>query len=478
MATHSLIRLLGTVVPEEDIFMYADDLAVVVRDISLARDLCTIFGVIEKISSLRLNVTKCKIVPLRAHIGSWISVVAEYTGALAAAAPQWQSMQVVTSATYLGFVVGPTASLSNQWREPVAKFARRVQEITSGRESPSLAAAQLNSYAGPTLQYVAQLAPTTEEVQAAVRVSTQRVLRFPYRALPHGMEHRIHECGGPRISDVIGHAEATRQRAALRIEGVAARARERLERARREWGPLAALGDRAESAESRWWVALAWVDLVREAAETARAHIAYGTDDAEMLGGRACERALTREVLRARSMVPVGRLLLARARKWVPLELASDDALVERLEAAAAERRGSPPCHGVARLRTLCNAWNSSWRRGLGRRSCAFCGRLARDTAPHIWVCTVLWSAASSMVGAPPPQSVFDMLGLVRSPRAPGRGRRAYERPPLSALMMTIGSDIYQNTAEASQRAPRTRRVSGPVLRATARHALRRIWPL
>lgn len=385
---------------------------------------------------------------------------------------------MVTSATYLGFAVGPTASLQDQWRDPVAKFARRVQEVTSGRESPSLAAAHLNTYAAPVLQYVAQLAPTTEEVRAAVRVATHRVLRFPYRALPHDMEHRIHECGGPRIRDVTGQAEATRLRTTLRIEGVAARAREQLERARREWGPLAALGERAEVAESRWWDAPARADLVQEAAATARAHLANGADDAELLGGRARERALTREVLRARSMVPVGRFLLARARKWVSLELASDDALVERLEAAAAERRRSAPCHGVAWLRTLCNAWNSSWRHGLGRRRCNFCGRIAGDAAPHIWVCPALWTTASSIIGTPPPQSVFDMLGLVRSPRAPGGGRRAYERPPLSALLMTIGSDIYHNTAGASERASRTRRISGATLRAAARHALRRILPL
>lgn len=219
-------------------------------------------------------------------------------------------------------------------------------------------------------------------------------------------------------------------------------------------------------------------DTIREAADAAQASIDERADGDEPLVGRARERAVARAVLVSRCAVPVGRLLLARARRRIPVELASDDELVERLEAAAAQRRGSAPCHGVAWLRTLCDAWNSSWRRGLGRRCCYFCGRVAGDAAPHIWLCPELWAAAGAVVGAPPPQTVLAMMGLVPSPRAPGGGRHAFGRPPMLALLMTIGSDIYHNTAGASRRILGARRVSGPVLRAAARHALRRPWPL
>lgn len=61
MATRCIIHLLATVVPQCDIFMYADDLALIVRDVSMARDLIRIFGIIERISALKLNIKKCKV---------------------------------------------------------------------------------------------------------------------------------------------------------------------------------------------------------------------------------------------------------------------------------------------------------------------------------------------------------------------------------------------------------------------------------
>lgn len=102
-------------------------------------------------------------------------------------------MQIVTEAPYLGYVVGPKATLDSECREPLAKFSRKVQEVISGRESPSMAVAQMNAYAAPILQYMAQLTPDTDTVQRAVRMAAQLMMQFSHRGLSHGLEHPLHE---------------------------------------------------------------------------------------------------------------------------------------------------------------------------------------------------------------------------------------------------------------------------------------------
>lgn len=221
----------------------------------------------------------------------------------------------------------------------------------------------------------------------------------------------------------------------------------------------------------KWWAAPACADLAHQAAEVARACVAA----IEPLGGplfrRALGRAVTQSVLRARCQAPIAQVLLPRVRRWIPPEIITDVDLMTCIETAASEWCGTSPCHRTAWLRTIWDAWSSSWRRGQGRQCCRFCGRGAGDCAPHIWHCERLWTAASALTWIAPPRTTIEILGLVMSPRAPGGRKRAYRRPSTGMMLMTMVCDVYHKLAGAS-------RVGDAQLRAATRHALRRVWPL
>lgn len=140
-------------------------------------------------------------------------------------------------ARYLGFEVGPSASLADQWAPPLRKYSQRVAAVASSSEALSFVAAQVNAQAAPCLG-VGQLALADAGVAHAAPAAARRMLRTPHRSIPVGAEFRIHEAGGPRIRYVLESLRSSLMEAAMRLEETVAPAAARLREAH---GPLASL---------------------------------------------------------------------------------------------------------------------------------------------------------------------------------------------------------------------------------------------
>eukprot|EP00959_Pyramimonas_sp_CCMP1952_P380507 7971855-Pyramimonas_sp.AAC.1 len=56
-------------------------------------------------------------------------IIAEIRQVLAAAHAPWAAFKVESSARYLGFFIGPGATLDHQWRGPAVKWWDRIEKL-------------------------------------------------------------------------------------------------------------------------------------------------------------------------------------------------------------------------------------------------------------------------------------------------------------------------------------------------------------
>ena len=95
--------------------MYADDTAVVVKDMACHLPLlCIIFQDLEAAANLNLNLKKCVLILLGDRPLEGIPQ------ALASICPRWVEMKPGHYGTYLGFAVGP-GKANHSWTTPLRK---------------------------------------------------------------------------------------------------------------------------------------------------------------------------------------------------------------------------------------------------------------------------------------------------------------------------------------------------------------------
>ena len=91
----------------------------------------------RRFANLQLNVPKCQVIPLE---DKWSPELRHETRRwLAVQIPEWRAFEVAPYGTYLGIVLGPSASAQKQWEKPVQKLKLRADEV----RAPSLPAAAL-----------------------------------------------------------------------------------------------------------------------------------------------------------------------------------------------------------------------------------------------------------------------------------------------------------------------------------------------
>ncbi len=154
----------------------ADDIGVVLNDIQTVPTLAGITDTMGKAARLHLKTCKCKIIPLwRAFSPQVVETVQTY---LFQHVASWCSFQVVASATYLGFVLGPGAGFES-WLAPLQKWRRRVLQINSSQAGPTLNLRAYSIRALSTLGYIAQLLPLPGEIKRGEILASHRVLHSP-----------------------------------------------------------------------------------------------------------------------------------------------------------------------------------------------------------------------------------------------------------------------------------------------------------
>ena len=111
-----LLRRISREVDGVKVFAFADDIALVLRDVgNNLNTLSTIFQDLERIAGLSLNLKKCVLIPL------WPSELSSVRTELARGFPFWANVQVEFSSTYLGVQIGPLAD-RGFWDKALRKF--------------------------------------------------------------------------------------------------------------------------------------------------------------------------------------------------------------------------------------------------------------------------------------------------------------------------------------------------------------------
>lgn len=121
--TWPALRCHPGVIGEGGIYVYEDDLELVVQDVSLLPAIERTSAAFAKASALYLNARKRVFVSLAPCADGWPAQLARYSEALAAHVPPWALMPARSSARYLGILIRP-------WSHPhraVAAGARQTR---------------------------------------------------------------------------------------------------------------------------------------------------------------------------------------------------------------------------------------------------------------------------------------------------------------------------------------------------------------
>eukprot|EP00959_Pyramimonas_sp_CCMP1952_P258180 5396031-Pyramimonas_sp.AAC.1 len=97
----------------------ADDIGCVVKQLRALRILADVMQTAERIAALVLKLTKCLLAPLHAKLTD--GMAAPMHELIRDMVPLFANVQVVSSLTYLGLVLGPAADESSCWLAPSIK---------------------------------------------------------------------------------------------------------------------------------------------------------------------------------------------------------------------------------------------------------------------------------------------------------------------------------------------------------------------
>ena len=169
-----LIRLEKVLTGSDEVARaFADDTAVAVQDYTKTiATLSNLFQEYASISCLELNIQKTVFIPL------WpLSSVRGLRNLITELCPAWRNIHIDVKGKYLGFIIGPgSAELS--WSAPLKKFNQRVLkwENKCGLLWSSM---YYNTFAVTTLEFVAQLVDTPDEVLISEEAALRRFAPGP-----------------------------------------------------------------------------------------------------------------------------------------------------------------------------------------------------------------------------------------------------------------------------------------------------------
>lgn len=479
ICTTPLLRMLSHIVGEDVVFAFADDIAICIRSVTQLAAVHRAFAAFFTATSLRLKPAKCILLPLRMQGWSNDEQVAAYTDLLRRTVPEWHDFQICGEAKYLGFVVGPRATLQSQWQAPVEKYETRIRSVTATTTAPSLSFRFHSISSVPVLNYTAQLRPPSASARHAVLVAYQRMLRFPLKALPQDLVGQLHSMGIHRDEDPMTTCAATMMRTAVSMRQEVADAAERLRRVRDEHSALRAMGDPAHHADRLMWAAPATCDVLEAALDAWDASDAAREVGREGDGAKCTQRACYSVAWRAQNAMSPHVALLPRLRRWFRADRAPRPLLESWADEAIRSVAQAAPSFGLVMLRTWCDAWATSARRGHQVEHCIMCGRARADRLTHLVRCAPLWRATARATQVAPPNCLRQVLCLVASPSMPGPAPRLRTRPPASVFALSVASDVYHKLrARRPFGGHRSAPMSGREIASAATHAARRLGRL
>ena len=190
---------------------YADDVAIVHSNIShILQPLCDLFRRFAAVSNLRLNHSKCNIVPLSATAD-----YARFGTLLKMFSPDWNDFKISNCAEYLGFYLGP-GSLSRQWDTPIKKAmdnCLKWRHVKAGFFFNILA---VNIYIMSLFTFIGQLAKPNRKIDECFAHIRASLFSGPGNWVPQLFLEHLKELGfHTQVRDMKTAFFASRVRVAL-----------------------------------------------------------------------------------------------------------------------------------------------------------------------------------------------------------------------------------------------------------------------
>ena len=160
----------------------ADDIGAALADYRALKALERVFACAKRFANLTLKPAKCNVIPLNqiapdsdfsfekenALISKWLHEVI----------PHWSHFQLVPTAKYLGFYLGPGAG-KMMWKAPTAKWERRSRDIAFSHMSASFSPLVYNSQSITVLGYIAQLFAPPKSLLQKERQILNHIMHTP-----------------------------------------------------------------------------------------------------------------------------------------------------------------------------------------------------------------------------------------------------------------------------------------------------------
>lgn len=451
-------QMLVSAVGAHNVFLFADDTAVVVDRVRQLVQVREAFEAYRAATALVLKDTQCVLIPLlRASTDE--ETVETYRALLTAEVPAWRGFRVAMSATSLGVPMGMNVTPGERWDKPLKKFADRVSELSRSTSSPAATVRHAEVYAVPVLTYIALTSSPVPAVRLAEALMWQRALRFPLKALPIAAHNHMSALGLTKIAPLEKTLRDILVRSSGRHTDDVIVTMAMLAKLREDVGPLAAIG-RPGLAHDR----VAW----RAPAHAGEMELAMKFLAEEDQADARLRRGRRRGGRRDHEASCMAAALLQRVRRWFPEAAIADAYLAAKCSATIAPLASCSPLFGVALLRTWCDGWKTASRRGFPVGACILCSRPRGDTTRHLMRCPSLWRAVMRVSAIPMPASLAEAVAL-RPSEALGAKRTSGRAAPLVFVArLALSSGLYHKLkARCNEENP----AAGP---STARRSRRR----
>ena len=164
---------------------FADDVATAIQDYKVSIPaIAHLFHEFEQISRLQLNIAKTVFIPLwpignERHLKNLITELC----------PSWRNISVAPLGKYFGFMIGPGAK-DNSWSKALVKYDCRVRQWRGAKCGLLWNTLYYNTFAIPTLEFIAQLETIPESVISAETQALRRFASGPGNWISHeDLEH-------------------------------------------------------------------------------------------------------------------------------------------------------------------------------------------------------------------------------------------------------------------------------------------------
>ena len=368
-------------------------------------------------------------------------------------------MQIVNSAIYLGYQLGPTSG-SMQWLCALAKFKGRVNDIHSRARGSAHSIREYNSRAIPTLGYLGQLSlPPSRMLQRELAAVT-KVLHMATNSLSYNAAFELHNMVGLKICNIRETLKATMLRTAHKtLENIKPLYRNLLSAAR-EYLPASAIV--LNKINVPGWDSSPFIVNLFEALEFScfdnglKLDLIQAKNNERRRGLASLQASFSRALAEHRPS-GWGSLLQRRLSVLIPGSGILVDQALKSLVTALSTTTQS---NGLLVIKTVANSWTTSYRYhehvlldcvfGCHKMRPLRKGATHRDTLSHYLVCPRLWSMINHIWPYDSPADAESRLCLTPSAQPPAFGHRPCHLSRTETGYASF-AQAFQNASRSSQ---------------------------